>query len=436
MQAPPIWGHPRGARLLTDSACRKAKPESRDRKIADAKGLFLLVKSSGAKLWRLKYRHAGKEKQLAFGGYPEISLEAARTKRAAARALLDAGIDPSIERKKSRALAHGRALASFRSIAEAWVKQQAATRDARYAGQVESRLRRDVFPSIGTLPIAEVSAPMVLALLRKVEARGANEMARRVRMHVSHVFDWAIGAGLAEVNPAARVGRALAPRDSKRRSAAIALPDAREVLERTEALPDAYWATRLASRLLALTAARPGNVRRAERAEFEELGGPDPRWRIPAAKLKLKRERKSDASYDLVIPLSVQAAATVRAAMEASEPLPSGPRWLFPGIGDRRKPISDSTLGQHYLDAGLRGRHVPHGWRASFSTIMNERAARENRDGDRAIIDMMLGHMAETVEAAYNRAAYMPRRREIAQAWADGLMEGLPPPDTLVPRAP
>ena len=147
--------------------------------------------------------------------------------------------------------------------------------------------------------------------------------------------------------------------------------------------------------------------------------------------MKLTRERKKDAAFEFAMPLSRQAVDVVKAAMQAS---PSR-RWLFPGIGDRRKPISDSTLSGHYLDAQLRGKHVPHGGRASFSTIMNERAAVEDRERDRAIIDLMLAHVPEGVEAAYNRAAYMPRRRELAQAWADLLMDGLPPAVELLPAA-
>ena len=362
----------------------------------------------GGKSWRFKYRFLGKEKQLAIGPFPLIGVSEARDARDQAKRQLLRGLDPSAEKKRTkaaRALAH---LDSFERTARAWQEQKAPMLAPRYAKQVLDRLEADVFPAIGSLPIGDVTAPMVLELVRAIEKRGAREMAHRVRMHVSDVFVWAIASGLCEQDPAAVIRKALVPTDSRRRPAATRLAAARAVLTASEAVDAVYWATRLASRLLALTAARPGIVRLAERDEFEQLDGDEPIWRVPAGKMKLTRERKKDAALVLA---------------------------MFPGIGDRRKPISDSTLSGHYLDAQLRGKHVPHGWRASFSTIMNERAAVEDRERDRAIIDLMLAHVPEGVEAAYNRAAYMPRRRELAQAWADLLMEGLPPAVELLPAA-
>lgn len=427
MAKPPLWGRTGGLSLLTDTACRNAKPGERDRKISDSGGLYLLVRKSGVKVWNWKYRVGGKEKRLTIGRYPDVKLGEARRKRDEARAELEQGLDPSTEkrRRKNRMAID----TSFRSVAAAWHTQKAKSLADRYAQQVMDRLEADVFPLIGADPIDEITAPMVLDVIRRIEQRGANEMAHRVRMHMSDVFVWGIASGLCVQDPAAIIRKALAPTNPQLRPAATKLKAARKVIEKTEQVKDIYWATRLASRLLALTAARPGVLRRAERDEFEELEGKQPVWRIPAAKMKLTRERKRDATFEFVIPLAPQAVATVKAAMTAS---PS-PTWLFPGVGDRRKPISDSTLSGHYLDAGLRGQHVPHGWRSSFSTIMNERAAIEDRERDRQIIDLMLAHVPEGVEAAYNRAAYMPRRRELACAWADMLMDGFPPPDTLTP---
>lgn len=427
MAKPPLWGRSRGLDLLTDAACRTAKPGERDRKISDSHGLYLLVRKTGVKVWNWKYRIAGKEKRLTIGRYPDVGVAEARKKRDAARALLEEGLDPSTEKRRRRQRAS--IDTSFRSVAKAWHAQKSKALAKRYAGQIMDRLESDVFPLIGDDPIDEITPPMALDVVRRIEERGSNEMAHRVRMHMSDVFVWGIASGLCAQDPAAVIRKALAPTSPRLRPAATKLKEARAVLEKTEQLTDIYWATRLASRLLALTAARPGIVRQAERTEFEDLDGKKPIWRVPAAKMKLTRERKRDAAFEFVMPLSPQAVAVVKAAMAAS---PSQ-RWLFPGIGDRRKPISDSTLSGHYLDAGLRGRHVPHGWRSSFSTIMNERAAIEDRERDRAIIDLMLAHVPEGVEAAYNRAAYMPRRRELACSWADMLMEGMAPPDTLTP---
>lgn len=416
--------------MLTDTACRKAVPGERDQKLADAFGLFLLVRPSGHKSWRYKFRFAGKEKQLVIGSYPATSLKEARQARDSARQMLDAGIDPAAAKQQRKAAASAPVLDSFEAMARVWHKAKAPSLASRYAGQLLDRLEADVFPSIGKHPVRSITPPMVLELVRAIEARGAREMAHRVRMHISDVFVWAIASGLAEQDPAAIIRKALMPTLGKLRPAVLKLPHARSVILSTELLPNIHWATRLASRLLALTAARPGVVGMAERHEFEGLNSEAPIWRIPASKMKLTRERKRDEAFEFVMPLARQSVELVQLAMQASP----DSTWLFPAAFNRRKPINPSTLSKHYRDAGLTGRHVPHGWRATFSTIMNELAATEDRERDRAIIDMMLAHMPEGVEAAYNRAAYMPRRRALAQAWADMLLEGLPPASTLVPH--
>jgi hypothetical protein len=252
-------------------------------------------------------------------------------------------------------------------------------------------------------------------------------MAHEVRGHISEVFVWAIASGLTDSDPAAIIRKALAPSGGGRRPALLKIEDARAFVAKIDKVALASTSTKLASRLLALTAVRPGVVRLAERDEFEDLDGKLPLWRVPAAKMKLSKARKADSSFDFVVPLSRQAVDTVKAAMSASR----HKSWLFPGERGN-KPITDSTLSQLYLDAGYRDRHVPHGWRASFSTIMNERAAAAGRENDRSIIDLMLAHMPGGVEAAYNRAAYMPRRRQLAQQWADLLLEKADAPDGLI----
>jgi integrase len=425
--------------MLTDAFCRKAKPlpretpeaKGKDRKLADSKGLYLTVRPTGSKIWRFKYRFGGKEKLLVIGPYPEISLIEARDARDKARALLRDGIDPSIDKKQRKAASLAEALDTFEAAARAWHRNRAETLNARYSGQIMSRFEENIFPTLGALPIKAITAPMVLAALRSIEARGAKEMAHRVRGHMSDVFVWAISSGLTETDPAAVVRKALTPTDGKLRPALLALDQARDLLAKTERMQDIYWATHLASRLLALTAARPGVIRRAERSEFEGLGGTEPIWRIPAEKMKLTRERKKDATFEFIIPLAPEAVEVVRAAMQAS----TSEKWLFPGIGDKRKPISDSTLSKHYREAGFTGLHVPHGWRSTFSTIMNRNAAQAGRKEDREIIDLMLAHIPEGVEAIYNRHLYMQQRRQIAEAWGKMLFEGMQEPWRLIPPA-
>lgn len=412
--------------LLTERQCQTARPGDREARLFDGGGLYLAVLPSGTKSWRMKYRIAGREKKLNLGSYPLLSLKQAREQRDQAKRDILQGIDPAAVKKAAQAAA--RLGETFEQIARSWHAQKKRSLTPRYAEHILSRLEANVFPFFGRMPIGEVNPPIVLEAIRRIEARGANTMAHEVRGHISDVFVWAIAQGLAETDPAAIIRKALAPAGGGRRPALLKVEQCRELIRAIDGVKKASTSTKLASRLLALTAVRPGVLRLAERHEFEGLDSELPLWRIPAAKMKLSKHRKTDAAFDFVVPLSRQAVATVKAAMKASR----DQKLLFPG--DKiRKPISDSTLSQLYLDAGFRDRHVPHGWRASFSTIMNERAAEEGREGDRAIIDLMLAHVKGDVEAAYNRASYMPRRREIAQTWADLLFEGLRPPETLIP---
>jgi len=410
--------------LLTDRVCAAAKAGAREQRLFDGGGLYLAVLPSGTKSWRLKYRFAGREKKLVFGPYPLLSLKQARDRRDEAKREILLGIDPGATRKA--ALLAVKLGETFEQIGRSWHEQKKRKLSPRYAEHILSRLEMNVFPYFGSMPIRDVTPPLVLDAMRRIEARGAHTMAHEVRGHVSEVFVWAIAQGLAETDPAAIIRKALAPSGGGRRPALLKIEECRALITAIDQVKQAATSTKLASRLLALTAVRPGVVRLAEREEFD-LDGRLPLWRIPAAKMKLSQARKADATFDFVVPLSRQAVATVKAAMAASW----HKTFLFPGEKPL-KPISDSTLSQLYLDAGYRDRHVPHGWRASFSTIMNERAAVEGREGDRAIIDLMLAHMKGDVEAAYNRASYMPRRRELAQQWANLLLKEAVPPAGLV----
>ncbi|MGN6270847.1 MAG: tyrosine-type recombinase/integrase [Sphingomonas sp.] len=414
--------------MLTDIQCRNAKAKERAYKLAAGGGLYLMVTTSGFRSWRMKYRYARKEKQLTFGGYPEVSLVQARDLRDAARKQLRAGIDPSVHKKQQAAAAALSAETTFRTVALAWHEAQARLWKPRYAEQVLQRFENDVFSAIGSIPIGDVTAAMILMIVRAIEAREAIEMAHRVRQHISDVFVFAIASGWAEDDPAHVIRKALVKTSPRLRPAVTKLAAARKVLAKTEQLR-AYIGTKLAGRLLALTAARPGVVRLAAPEEFEGLDTTNPLWRIPAAKMKLTRERQIDVTYEFVIPLSRQAVDVVKAALSIVGP--TAP-LLFPSVRNAHAPMSDSTLSKLYRDAGFRGVHVPHGWRATFSTIMNELAAELDRDEDRAIIDMMLAHIQNGVEPAYNRAAYMKRRRAIAQQWADRLMVGAAPAMSLV----
>lgn len=182
--------------MLTDTACRKAIPGEKDRKLTDDRGLYLLVRKSGSKLWRLKYRFAGKEKTLSIGAYPEVTLSAARIARDKAQAQLRDGIDPSAEKQARKIQALADAFDNFERIARAWHEAKAKTLNERYAAAILGRLELHVFPVIGKQPIRGITPPVVLDMVRRIEKRGSHDVAHRVRNHVSEVFVWAIASGL------------------------------------------------------------------------------------------------------------------------------------------------------------------------------------------------------------------------------------------------
>ena len=400
--------------MLTDAAARAAKPKERAYKLTDGGGLHLFVTPAGGKLWRLRYGFGGKEKLLSFGPYPEVGLAQAREARGAAKALLRTGRDPMLEKKARRAAAHD-AAGTFEAIARDWHARQAPTWTERHAADVLESLERDVFPSLGALPIGNITPPMVLATLRPIEARPAAETARRVRQRMSAVFVYAIASGLGEADPAAIVKGAMAPVAKGRQPAITELPAAREVLARVEATP-AHPVTKLANRLLALTVVRPGEIRSVRWCEFEDLDGPAPLWRVPAERMKAGREH--------LVPLAGHAVQVLRAAQGLTG---RGP-LVFPNARHAHRPMSENAIGYLLNRAGYHGRHVPHGWRATFSTVMNER-----HRADRQVIDLMLAHAPDDkTEAAYNRALHLERRRELAQIWADMLLDGAAPASVLV----
>lgn len=422
--------------MLTELKARQAKPAERDYKLSDSGGLYLYVTVNGYKSWRLKYRIGGKEKRVTFGPYPDVSLAEARDKRDVCKRLLRDGKDPSIEqlrRKLATAADHAQ---TFETVARRWHSLNDPRWTRVHASDVIRSLEREVFPLVGNVPINELDAPLVLAVLRKIEARGSLETAKRVRQRMSGVFVFAISEGIGRDDPAAIVAKAMMPaRKVTKQPAITTVEELRELLRKVES-SGASPVTLLASRLLALTAVRSAIVRGATWSEFEgidwETGEADsPLWRVPSERMKLALDLKGDETYEHVVPLSSQAVDVLLAIRPLTARFP----LVFPGVRHAHRPISENAIGYLYNRAGYQGRHVPHGWRAAFSTIMNEKAEREGRPADRAIIDQMLAHRPkDKVESAYNRAAFMARKREIAQEWADLLTLELPEAGALIGR--
>ncbi|MFC3579096.1 tyrosine-type recombinase/integrase [Sphingomonas hylomeconis] len=423
---------------LTDIQARKAEIREKDYKLSDAGGLYLFVTTKGFKSWRLKYRFGGKEKCLVFGPYPEVSLTKAREERDRARMLLRDHRDPGLEERKRKMAAHAAAGVTFEKVGRDWHEAQRARWSPVQAKKVIQAFERDVFPEIGKLPLLDIDGPMILKMLRKVEARGAIDTAKRIRQHVSGVFGYGIAEGFVGADPAATIGRALKPIAKKGKQPALRTIDAaRQLLidmDGTTAGP----LTILASRLLALTLVRPGIVRAARWQEFEgidwnapDADAPNALWRVPAERMKLELEHKGDEAFEHLVPLPPQAVAVLHAVRR----LTGWIAYLFPSIRSTARPMSENTIGYMYARNGYSGRHVPHGWRATFSTVMNEIAVNEQRPDDRAQIDAMLAHKPKGLsgsEMAYNRATHMGRRRELANEWADLLTVGLGEPALLL----
>nr|WP_246616993.1 integrase arm-type DNA-binding domain-containing protein [Sphingomonas yunnanensis] len=328
---------------MTDVACRKAVAREKPYKLSDANGLYLYVLPSGFKSWRWKYRIGGKEKRLVFGGYPEVTLSKARALREEAARSLREGSDPAASKRQRAAEQTAMAGNTFETIAREWHASQKAGWSERYASIVLNSFVNDVFPRLGKLPITAVTTPLVLEVLRPIEARGAVETAHRVRQRISEVFARAIAAGIAQADPSAVTKRALGRKTKGKFPAARTIKLAQAVLAGSERQPG-HPLTKLASRLLALTAVRSATLRLAEKHEFEDLDGAEPIWRVPATKMKLGVERKQDAAFEFLVPLSRQAVETVKVAIAFSGA--GNPGLVFRSVRNSRKPISDSTLSK------------------------------------------------------------------------------------------
>jgi integrase len=414
--------------MLTDAQIKSAKPQQKPYKLTDSRGLFLLVKPTGFKSWRWKFQMHGKEKLLTLGAYPEVSLADARERRDVLLKQKRSGLDPAVARRQEQAARASAAAHTFKAIAEQWHAMKSRTLSNRHSEQVLKSLKAEVFPLLGDLPIKSITGPLVLQVLRPIIERGAVDQAHRVRQRMSDVFVFAMASDLADLDPAAMVKKALPPVVKRNYPALRTIEGAQALLLAAEAAP-AFPLTKLASRLMALTAVRSEPLRYAEPHEFEDLSTKSAIWRIPASKMKLGVAQRQQEAFEFIVPLAPASVEIIKIAME----LTRGGPYLFPSLRHPHKPMSENAISVMYRRIPTAaGRHVPHGWRSTFSTIMNERAMELGRAADREVIDLMLAHKREGVEAAYNRAGHMTRRRELAHEWAELLLEGLPPSTTLL----
>lgn len=397
--------------MLTNALVRAALPIARPYKIADAGGLYLLVRPSGSKCFRMKYRSRGKEQLATFGSWPELSLADARSRRDQVREQLRRGVDPSTSLRTGVNSPANDDRSTFEVIARRWHERRRARWSAEHGADVLSSLERDVFPAIGEVELAAVEPAAVLELLLAIEARGCIESARRIRERISGVFRLGISMKLCSTDPAALIADELSPRPLQRpQPALLELAAARGLLAAVEATAGATI-VKFASAFLALTAVRLAALRGARWDEFEDIDGAEPIWRIPPARMKLTKVKKDDQASEHIVQLSRQAVEVLAALRQ----LTGDSELVFPGRrGDR--PIGEGAIGALYARAGFGGRHVPHGWRATFSTILNEQYPE-----DQSLIDRALAHAGNKgkVEAAYNRAQHQQRLRRLFEEWAD-----------------
>lgn len=394
--------------MLTTAAARSARPRDRAYRLADGKGLCLAVAPTGTKSWRLRWRdHAGREQLLTIGTFPALSIDAARAQSDAVRAAIAAGEDPRQPANED--------VMTFDAAARAWHAHRAPGWSPVHAADVLDSLERDVFPAIGLTALDALTRPAVLEMLRVIERRGAIETARRVRQRVEEAFAFARAEGWTTADNPGDVGAALANAGAQgRQPALVDLDEIRALLAEVDQLAAAP-VTIAAHRFLALTGVRLAALRGASWEEIENLDGAEPVWRVPATRMKLKAAHKADPARDHLVPLSPAAVAILREVANMHRSNANMHGLIFRGRrGDA--PIGAGAINELYARAGFAGRHCAHGWRASFSTVMNER-----RPADRGAIDRALAHQVKgmtKVEAAYNRAQHLDRRRSILEEWA------------------
>jgi integrase len=359
--------------------------------------LYLLVLPSGAKVWRFKYHFQGKEKLVSLGHYPAVSLKDARDKAAEARKTLGGGKDPSTERRQAKLNQKN----TFESIAREWHEKQAPAWSAGHAAIVLRRMENNLFPYIGSKPVSELAATEILAVLRKVESRGAVTVARVVRGLCSCVFRYAVITGRAEHDPAAAIRGAVAARPAKNR-AAVTDPEKAGALMLAIGRYSGVFQVRCALSFMALTFCRPGEILHAEWSEFDFSGS---LWRIPGEKMKMSR--------DHLVPLSTQAIAV----LEEMRPHSGEGRYVFPGLRRGRPVMRSQTLVLALRRMGFdRNETCAHGFRAMASTLLNEQGYPPD------VIERQLAHVpGNQVRAAYNRAEYLPERRKMMDEWANYL---------------
>lgn len=386
----------------SDTKFRNAKPMEKPYKLSDELGLYLLVNPVGSKYWRLKFRIDGKEKLFALGVYPAVSLETARARRDAARVLIAQGINPVHAQQDTERAKQAATVDTFEALAREWWANWKGGRTERHAGYVLRRLEADVFPAIGKKPISTVRPRDVIAVLKKIEERGAVDIAKRAKETIGQVFSFAIQNERAEANPAANL-KGVLKNAAKTNYARLSEKELPELMGKIAnySRDGGAQVTRIALQLMALTFVRTAEL---IAARWEEFDVERAQWRIPAERMKMREPH--------IVPLTKQALALL-----AELKIVTGHSvLLFPGERDHAKPMSNNTILFALYRMGYHSRMTGHGFRGIASTLLHEMGFDHNH------IELQLAHKERNaVSAAYNHATYLPQRAKMMQFWADYL---------------
>ncbi|MFC5743376.1 tyrosine-type recombinase/integrase [Dyella tabacisoli] len=387
---------------LTNVAISKAKPTDKTQRLFDGGGMYLEISPAGGKWWRLKYRYGGKEKRLSLGTFPDTGLAEAREKRDAARKLLASGIDPGEQRKATKAAGEDRSANSFEVVAREWHAKQSSTWVELHASRIMLRLENDIFPWLGSRPIADITAKEFLTTVNRIVARGAVESAHRVLQNCGQVLRYAIATGRAERNPVTDLRGAL-PSVKPKNLAAITDPSAIGGLLRAIDAYQGTFITKCALRFAPLVFVRPGELRHAEWAEFN-LDKAE--WNIPAEKMKMRLPH--------LVPLSPQAVEILREL----QPLTGTGQYLFPSARSPKRPMSNNAVLSALRRMGFATDEMSgHGFRAMARTVLDE-VLQFRPD----YIEHQLAHTVRDPNGrAYNRTAHLSERRQMMAAWASYL---------------
>ncbi|MDB6025865.1 MAG: hypothetical protein JWM68_2088 [Verrucomicrobiales bacterium] len=384
--------------MLKDVTVRSAKPKAKMYRLFDEKGLYLEITPSGGKYWRFKYRFAGKEKRLALGVYPDVSLADVREKHSEARKLVAAGKDPGEEKKEAKRQIILNSENTFEAVAREFCEKRKHKWVTSYSTAMIARLDRHVFPKLGNRPIKDITALEFLSVVRVVEKSGALDMAQRLSQAAGQIFRYAIATGRAERNPVADLRGALEPPVRKHQAyiKETELPTYLQKLENYDGLQ-----TKLALRFLLLTFVRTSELRGAR---WDEINWDKAEWRIPAERMKMRDPH--------IVPLATQAIAL----LEEIKKLTGQWDYVFANQHRPSGVMSENTMLYALYRMGYHSKATGHGFRATASTILNESGF------EPSIIERQLAHAERNeVRAAYNHAQYLPKRKEMMQWWADYL---------------